>query len=420
MGRAMIRFSPYPIGKLFAVTFVDDTDFSTRGNTEPVYEFLVQHRFWGTKTVWPLRAKRPSAFRASQERNAPEDGTGATLEDPDYAAFIRALQAQGVEIALHGVAAGNSTRSEIEEGLAHFRAVLGQSPSINAFHRVNLENLYGGIHKLDSPVLRLLEHVIDGSRYEGHLEGTASFWGDIAHATFRYVRLPFHTIDEINTLRVNPSMPFWDPRRPYVRKWFAASDGADVVRFNRLLSESNVRRLAREGGTCIVYTHFAKGFARRGSSGYTLDADFVRTVKRVTSHPAAWFSTASQVLDRLTAARTVSLSHQGRRLEIRNCSGRAIDGLVMRVPNGMEVHCADGGALESGPGAVVLPRLEPERTVLFMTNRAGAQTIRAWNSEISVREHRRIEYWNYVGLLRGWIKDRAHYTFRRQHTTTSK
>jgi hypothetical protein len=414
----MLQFSPYPIGKLFAITFVDDTDFSTRENTECVYDFLAQHRFWGTKTVWPLRAKRTSAFRASQERSTPEDGTGATLEDPDYAAFIRGLQARGFEIGLHGVAAGNSRRSEIEAGLAHFRAVLGQSPSVNAFHRANLENLYGGIHKLDSPVLRLLERVVDGSRYEGHVEGAASFWGDIAYDTFRYVRLPFHTIDEINTLRVNPSMPFWDPRRPYVHRWFAASDGADVVRFNRLLSETSVCRLARQGGTCIMYTHFAKGFARPGPSGYTLNADFVRTVKRVTSHSAAWFATASQVLDRLAAARMVSLSHEGRRLEVQNCSGRAIDGMVMRVPDGMEVCCANGRTLASGSGTVVLPRLEPERTVILMTNGAGAQTIQARSSEISSREHRRIEYWNYVGLIRGWVKDRAHYALHRRRATS--
>ena len=93
-------------------------------------------------------------------------------------------------------------------------------------------------------------------------------------------------------------MPFRDPKRPYVNRWFASSDGGDVVRFNRLLSDVNVRRLARGRCVCIVYSHLANGFARRRSrnGAYELDRDFISTVERVTRDPRAWFGTASSVL----------------------------------------------------------------------------------------------------------------------------
>ena len=95
----MFEFSAYPPGKTFAITFVDDTDFSTIDNTEPVYDLLSKHGFKGTKTVWPLLGKRNSAFRRSLEKNEPQDHMGATLEQPEYVAFVRRLQDNGFEIA---------------------------------------------------------------------------------------------------------------------------------------------------------------------------------------------------------------------------------------------------------------------------------------------------------------------------------
>src|SRR2546430_7716995 len=50
---------------------------------------------------------------------------------------------------------------------------------------------------------------------------------------------------EINLLRVNPSMPYRDPSRPYVRWWFSAADAEDADEFNHLLRPENQRRLDR-------------------------------------------------------------------------------------------------------------------------------------------------------------------------------
>jgi hypothetical protein len=396
----MVGFSPFPPDKRFAVTFVDDTDFSTIENTKPVYDLLAAHGFWGTKTVWPLRGRRNSTFLRSLERDEDQGAFGATLEDADYASFVTSLKEQGFEIALHGVAAGNSTREEILNGLARFKALLGHAPALNAFHYTNIENLYCGRDKLDTPIFRAT--------------GSKSFWGDIARDTFSYVRLPFHTIDEINTLRVNPSMPFHDPSRPYVRRWFAASDGGDVLRFNRLLTARNVERLASEGGVCVIYTHFAKNFAPR-RQGYRLDEDFVSTVKRVSATPGAWFAPATTVLDRLAAVRQLSLTQRNFDLIVRNCGQESVESPVLTVPAGVALKTPAGATIGDKSSAVALPALQPGAELRLVSNRSGNQTIDPSGDGISRSERRRIERLNYIGLVRGETRDRLFYR-RRQLT----
>jgi hypothetical protein len=100
------------------------------------------------------------------------------------------------------------------------------------------------------------------------------------------------TFQSINTLGVNPGMPYHDRHRPYVNYWFSSSDGADVERFNRLISERNQARLVREQGCCIVYTHLGKGFVK----GEKLDATWEQLMKKL-AQKNGWFVPASQLLD---------------------------------------------------------------------------------------------------------------------------
>ncbi len=79
-------------------------------------------------------------------------------------------------------------------------------------------------------------------------------------------------------------MPYHDPERPYVNARFASSEGADVVAFNRCLSEANQDRLEAEGGACIMYTHFASGFWSDGG----LDPRFAELMTRLAAKNG-WF-----------------------------------------------------------------------------------------------------------------------------------
>jgi len=402
MNKAPFRLLPFPDGKEFAVTFVDDTDMSTRENTQPVYEFLHSLNFRGTKTVWPLRQSRSSSFRREDERSVPHGNwSGSTLEDPEYLSFVLDLKARGFEIALHGVAAGNSFRDEIIAGLDLFRNVLGHDPVLNDFHATNIDNLYAGWHKLDIPLLRFAERYFHNSDYQGHVVGSPYFWGDIIQSRIKYVRLPFHTIPFPNTLKLNPSMPFHDPLRPFVNYWFASSDGSDCERFVHLLSERNINSLRRERGVCLIYTHFAKGFFRKDKTGGFLDSAFVRTLERISKCEAGWFPTASVLLDRLLALRKLSITQKGYQIGIENKSENNLSGLTVITKSGITWEDQDGNKYDSGAtGILVLESLPAGRTLLLHSSEREYFTVPSRDAvHIPRQERLTIELSNYYGLL---------------------
>src|SRR5207249_1075031 len=49
--------------------------------------------------------------------------------------------------------------------------------------------------------------------YQGHRPGSPFWWGDLCVEQIEYVRNL--TFSEVNLLRVNPSVPYRDPSRPY-------------------------------------------------------------------------------------------------------------------------------------------------------------------------------------------------------------
>jgi hypothetical protein len=401
---SVIRVARFPAGKDFALTFVDDTDLSTRANTEPVYDFLWQHGLLGTKTVWVHRRKRTSAYRRDLERVVDaQDSSGSTLEDPEYLDFVRKLVNRGYEIATHGVAAGNSYREEIVEGLDTFHSLFGAYPRINIFHERNIENLYSGRHKLNLWPLQWLESLLHRSEYLGHVPASRYFWGDLAQKRITYMRVPFHTLRTVNTLRANPSMPFRDPYRPYVNYWFANSDGSDVQRFNTLLRTENLARLERECGACVVYTHFAKGFAVLRGGRYELDQGFIAIVRRLASRPNAWFPTASGLLDRLSSVRRVAIEHDGREITLNNLDSNAIEDVALHAPAGLILEDETGRRLDrTASGTVVLGTMQGHSSRRLLSNTPIRKRRFVYPTEaIGKMERARLEVMNYLGMLRG-------------------
>jgi hypothetical protein len=118
------------------------------------------------------------------------------------------------------------------------------------------------------------------------------FWGDVCRDKIKYVRN--FVFGDINTLNACPQMPYNDPERPFVNYWFASSEGPGVDSFARMIRESNQDRLEREGGACIMYTHFAAGFSTNGR----LDGDFRRLMLRL-SQKNGWFVPVAALLDHL-------------------------------------------------------------------------------------------------------------------------
>ena len=118
----------FPGNHRFAFTVFDDTDNATIANTRPVYDFLAQHGFRTTKSVWVDLPRGPPS--------------GSCLKDDAYRDWICQLEADGFEIGFHGVGDGDFTRDEILSGVEFFRNTLGHYPRVHANHQNNSHNVY--------------------------------------------------------------------------------------------------------------------------------------------------------------------------------------------------------------------------------------------------------------------------------------
>lgn len=284
--KAMPRF---PDGRRFAFTIIDDTDVATLQNIRPVYELLAELGMRTTKTVWPLACPEGSVDYHQSE----------TLEDPEYRAYVLSLRDRGFELSWHAATMESSLRERTLEGFERFREIVGYPPRVHANHAYNRENLYWGVDRLDDRILRRLFLPFTGvpeDFYAGHREGSPYWWGDLAREVVTYARNL--TFTEIDTLAVNPSMPYADPRRPLARWWFSASDAEDVDAFVTLLSDANLDRLERRGSACIVATHIGKRFAPGGVLDPRVEERLRALAKR-----SGWFVPVSTLLDHLRTQR---------------------------------------------------------------------------------------------------------------------
>jgi hypothetical protein len=208
------------------------------------------------------------------------------------------LQEQGFEVGLHNVANTTASREGWLAGLERFRELFGDYPVIHANHVGCQDSIYWGENRL-SGFERLAYNVLTRFRnrgFYGHRPDSPHFWGDLCRQYIQYVRN--FVYPDINTLKHCPYMPYHDPDRPFVGAWFASSEGPMVHSFNKTLCEANQERLEEEGGACIMYTHFGKGFF----DGSRLDPRFVSLMRRLSSR-GGWFVPVSVLLDHIAAAR---------------------------------------------------------------------------------------------------------------------
>lgn len=291
----------WPEGRDFAFTIFDDTDLATLDALIPVYSLLDHLGLRTTKSVWPIRGQGTPRI------------PGLTSEDPEYLAWTLDLQQRGFEIGYHGATNVTATRDVVEEAMERFHTLYGHYPISMANHSGCEESIYWGADRVTGVnrlVYNLLTRFSKTSMFRGHRPGDPLFWGDICQAKVRYVRN--FTFSDINTLAACPIMPYHDPQRPYVRAWFAGSEGADVNAFNRCLSEANQDRLEAEGGACIMYTHLASGFVTHGK----VDARFEDLMRRL-ARKNGWFVPVATLLDHLAMdnGTTVITPRERRRLE---------------------------------------------------------------------------------------------------------
>lgn len=289
----------WPAGSRFAFTIFDDPDSQLYDETTLVYSFLADLGFRTTVGVWPMGTRR--------EANSP----GETCENPKYRAFLSDLQERGFEIGFHNATPHSCTREETMEGLDLFAEYFGHAPVSMANH-YNTEAMYWGSARL-SGWRRVAYNVItkgqNQGRFFGHVEGHPSFWGDVCRERIEYCRN--FVFSDINTLKMCRFMPYSDPQRPFVRQWYAASEGSKAASFLKTIADANQDRLEEERGASIMYTHFGHGFVQNGQ----LDSEFRRLMERL-ARKKAWFVPVAGLLKHLRAQHGDTVLDEARRRKL--------------------------------------------------------------------------------------------------------
>ena len=272
----------YPGGARFAFTILDDADDGRVDNLRPIYDLLTSLGMRTTKTLWPFRFDGPSHFFACE-----------TLDDPGFREWAIELHGRGFEVSWHCASYESSERERTVAALARLHDLFGVTPRVHANHSHNRENLYWGQDRFDLPLLGTLVRLAQGTprdHYGGHVPGTPFWWGDLCEGTVVYARNL--TFSELNLARMNPSMPYADPRRPLVPYWFSTSDAENVEEFNTLTAPERIEKLESEGGFTIVSTHLGKGFVKNGE----VDPTTRRNLEFIAGRKG-WYPTTGELLD---------------------------------------------------------------------------------------------------------------------------
>lgn len=368
---------PYPANKTFAFTIIDDTDGATLENIKPIYDYLSAIKLKTTKTIW---------IYEPDEVVTDERHKGDTVEHKDYLAYLKQLQQDGFEIALHNVSSQSNKRAKIIDGIEKFSQLFDHYPDINVSHEKNKENLYfddyldeglklkpfhskfflAAYNRLTRVRQRAKKQSPRAKQFFGEQQDSDYFWGDICREKIRYVR-SYAFFQDINTLKVNPNIPYHDPSRPYVNRWFDSSNGQDCATFNQMLSEQNIEKLKKEGGCCILYTHFGKGFVNHANGSYELNGATKLQLKAIASDDAGWFAPVSTLLDRFQKIKNVHLFKSGKTIVVFNDNEEAIAELALNTVPNREFYDLDGRSIRStANGKIILNKLEPRTAKILL------------------------------------------------------
>jgi hypothetical protein len=380
--------SPYPDGRNFAFTITDDPDFRRINKVEPIYNFLLENGFKTTIAVWVREATKSNGLPEIKKFH----DYGDTCKRKGFVEFHQRLQNEGFEIALHTVSGGNDYRDDTKEGYEEFKRLFGYYPKINIMHSNNLENIYWGIHIFENRLLQVMTKLFYRKAklpFSGEQEESPYFWGDICKAKTKYVRM-WGTSD-INTLKFNPSMPYHDPKKPYVNYWFSFSDGYNVKYFNKLLSDKNIRKLVKERGTCIVYTHFSDGFCDKQKDGsYVINNTIKIQLEKLSNQKDGWFVPASEILDRLLAMKNVVVHDAGSTILVSNTNDFPVSGVTLMTKPDRILYSDTGEVYKANSeGEIIIGELNNREVLPLFTDRKNKYVT---NGRLSFTENLRLIY----------------------------
>lgn len=311
----ILRFvwTPYPFKAGFCIT--DDTDTADLTSVKSVYNLLQANNVPVTKTVWAFKPRERCGIPPMDDHTL----KGITLEDPEYLDYCKQLNQSGFEICLHGASAGNNRR-ELTQKAFDFVEKHFKPNDTFICHSKNADNLYWEEKSTQRFPFHQALRVYCKLKSYGEVEGSPYFWGDIAKQKINQIR--FYRTRNINTLAANPSMPYFEPGKPYVNGWFSATKRS----FAGCTTEEALNGLKQENGLCILY-HYMHKYAqnRKGEvSGHIRES-----IERLGSEADVYKQPVSVMMSRLRAVQGIFLFYKENKCFIVNALPDAIDNLQM-------------------------------------------------------------------------------------------
>jgi hypothetical protein len=330
---ARVLWAPWPYRAGFCIT--DDTDAATLASVRAVYGTLHSLGLKPTKTIWPFDPDEPCGIPATP----PSTLRGVTLADPAYRRYCTELAARGVEIALHGASAGNNRR---ERTIAAFQLLEAEFGNAGTFicHSKNADNLYWEEKVAPNAALRRLLTLYSRHRCFGEVDGSPYFWGDLCREKVRWVRL-FRT-RRTDTLAADPTMPYHEPGKPYVRNWFTATKRS----FHDCTTPEALDRLAAGHGLTVLYQYL-----HRYADGNTVHPIFRADAERLAGDGRILTDTTARLMGRLRAIQGVLVGNPAGSSEawLFNLNHETLENVQVLLPEG--ARCITPGAAVQQHGA---------------------------------------------------------------------
>ncbi|MBE0644105.1 MAG: hypothetical protein IH600_08495 [Bacteroidetes bacterium] len=280
---AHLIWPPAPYAAGFCIT--DDTDAATLDQVTAVYDYLAMRKFRTTKTVWAFHPEEASGIPGLPGHAL----QGVTLENPRYMEFCQQLSKEGFEICLHGASAGNNRRARQEAALQLVRDSFGGAGTY-VCHSKNAENIYWEENVTRLQPFRTMLGYFSRHQCSGEDPASPYFWGDLCNEHVEQIRLM--RTRATNTLSVNPSMPYFDPGKPYVRSWFCATKRA----LRDCASEQALASLRREHGLTVLYQYLHR-YADEDT--LRLNTEFVSAIDRICDAEDVLVAPVSLIMRRL-------------------------------------------------------------------------------------------------------------------------
>jgi hypothetical protein len=286
---------------------------------------------------------------------------GVTLEDPKYLDYCQKLHENGFEICLHGASAGNNTREYTLNALDFLERHFGRCDTFIC-HAKNADNLYWEGKVTSLPVLRRLLKWYCRHECSGEVEQSPYFWGDLCKERINQVRL-FRT-RRIDTLKSNPSMPYFNPHKLYVKGWFTATKRRIID-----CATPQARAMLKcNYGLTVLYQYL---FRYTDPHTLKIDPRFTQAICDIIDDREILVDTVSHIMQRLRLIQGLFLAYDRDRFWLVNINKDDVANVQIVTPSRLR-HVSSDHPVSTMDDGLLLPVVPGSQIVSIETGRALA------------------------------------------------